>query len=104
METDASNYAIAAILSIYLEDGKIHLIAFLFRSFHNAKLNYDTHDKELLAIFKAFKYQCHYLEGSVEPVDIVTDHKNLEYFSTTKILTWQQVQWSEYLSQFNLVI
>ncbi|SJL05181.1 uncharacterized protein ARMOST_08549 [Armillaria ostoyae] len=32
------------------------------------------------------------------------DHKNLEYFSTTKILTWQQVWWSEYLSQFNLVI
>ena len=32
------------------------------------------------------------------------DHKNLEYFSTTKILTCQQARWSEYLSQFNLVI
>jgi len=32
------------------------------------------------------------------------DHKNLEYFSTTKVLTWRQARWSEYLSQFNLVI
>ena len=32
------------------------------------------------------------------------DYKNLEYFSTTKVLTQRQAQWSEYLSQFNLVI
>jgi len=32
------------------------------------------------------------------------DHKNLEYFSTTKILTCRQARWSEYLFQFNLVI
>ena len=38
------------------------------------------------------------------PIDIVMDYKNLEYFSTNKILTRRQVQWSEYLSQFNLVI
>ncbi|SJL04332.1 uncharacterized protein ARMOST_07698 [Armillaria ostoyae] len=104
VETDASDYAIAAILSIYLEDGEIHPIAFLSRSLHNAELNYDTHDKELLAIFEAFKYWRHYLEGSADSIDVVTDHKNVEYFSTTKILTQRQVRWSEYLSQFNLVI
>ncbi len=104
VETNASNYAIAAILSIYLEDGEIHPIAFLSQSLHNAELNYDTHDKELLAIFEAFKYWRHYLEGSADLIDVVTDHKNLEYFSTTKILTRRQVRWSEYLSQFNLVI
>ena len=31
---------------------------------------------------------------------MVTDHKNLEYFSTTKLLA----RWSEFLSQFNFVI
>ena len=35
---------------------------------------------------------------------MVTDHKNLEYFTTTKLLTWHQAWWSEYLSQFNMVI
>ena len=55
-------------------------------------------------IFEVFKIWWHYLKGSASPINIVTDHKNLEYFSTTKILTQWQARWSEYLSQFNLVI
>ena len=87
VETDASDYTLATILSILLANGEIHPIAFLSRTFQSAELNYDTHDKELLAIFEAFKAWRHYLEGSGEPIDIVTNHKNLEYFATTKILT-----------------
>ena len=104
VETDASDYALAAIISSWTPDSKIHPIAFHSRSFNSAELNYDTHDKELLTIFKAFKHWRQYLEGSRTPIDIVTDHKNLEYFATTKILTRQQAHWSEYLSQFNMII
>jgi len=104
VETDASDYAIAAILSIILPNGEIHPVAFLSRTLSASELNYDTHDKELLAIFDAFKKWRHYLEGSGSPLDIVTDHKNLEYFSTTKLLTRRQARWSEFLSQFNLTI
>jgi len=104
METDASDYALAAILSIMTKDNEIHPIAFHSRTFSAPELNYDVHDKELLAIFEAFKIWRHYLEGSASPIDIVTDHKNLEYFLTTKILMHRQARWSEYLSQFNLVI
>jgi len=68
------------------------------------ELNYDVYDKELLAIFEAFKIWRHYLEGSTSPIDIVIDHKNLEYFSTTKIPICRQARWLEYLFQFNLVI
>jgi hypothetical protein len=32
------------------------------------------------------------------------DHKNLVYFSTTKLLTHRQAWWSEFLSAFNMVI
>ena len=37
-------------------------------------------------------------------MDIVTDHKNLTYFFTTKILTHWQACWFEYLFQFNLIV
>ena len=88
IETDTLDYALAAILStISLTDGEIHLITFHSQTFTPPKLNYDMHNKELLAIFEAFKIWCHYLEGSLTPVDMVTDHKNLEYSSTTKLLT-----------------
>jgi len=69
------------------KDNEIHLIAFYSWTFSTPELNYDIHDKELLAIFKAFKIWQHYLEGSTSPIDVVIDHKNLEYFSMTKILT-----------------
>jgi len=104
VKTDALDYALAAILSIVNEDNKVHPVAFHSRTFTAAELNYDTHDKELLAIFEAFKIWRHYLEGPAYSINVVTDHKNLEYFFTTKILTQRQVWWSEYLSQFNLVI
>ena len=104
VETDASDYAIAGILSITSDSGELHPIAFHSRTLTGAELNYDTHDKELLAIFEAFKVWRHYLEGFGTPVDVVTDHKNLEYFLTTKLLTRRQARWSEYLSQFNMII
>lgn len=97
VETDASDYALAAILSIYTDDGELHPIAFHSRTFSAPELNYDVHDKELLAIFEAFKSWRHYLEGAPKTIDVVTDHKNLVYFSSTKILTRRQARWSEFL-------
>ena len=91
METDASDYALVAILSIVNKDNEVYPVAFHSCTFTAMELNYDTHDKKLLAIFKAFKIWQHYLEGLAYPINIVMDYKNLEYFSTTKILTWRQM-------------
>src|SRR5258706_2239642 len=104
VETDTSDYAIAGILSLRAADGDVHPIAFYSRMLHGAELNYDTHDKELLAIFEAFKTWRHYLESPIHTIDVVTDHKNLEYFTTTKTLSRHQARWSEYLSSFNMVV
>ena len=84
VETDASDYALAAILSIMTKDNEIHPVAFHSRTFSAPELNYDVHDKELLVIFEAFKMWRHYLKGSASPIDVVTDHKNLEYFQQRK--------------------
>jgi len=55
VETNASDYTLAAILSIMTKDNEIHPIAFHSQTFSALELNYDIHDKELLAIFEAFK-------------------------------------------------
>ncbi|KAB5588096.1 Transposon Tf2-7 polyprotein [Ceratobasidium theobromae] len=55
LETDASGVAMGAILSQRQEDGYLHPVAFLSRSFDKAQINYDTHDKELCAIITAFE-------------------------------------------------
>ena len=104
LETDASDYVIAAILSMDSSSGEIHPVTFHSRTLHDAELNYNTHDKELLVIFEAFKEWRHYLEGLKFPVHVITNHKNLEYFTTTQTLSRRQAQWSEFLSAFNMVI
>ena len=92
METNALDYALTVILSIVDKENKVYLIAFHSCTFTVVELNYDTYNKELLAIFEAFKIWQHYLEGLAYPIDVVIDYKNLEYFSTTKVLIWRQAQ------------
>ena len=105
IKMDMLDYALATILStVSLTDNEVHPIAFHSRTFMPPELNYDVHNKELLAIFEVFKMWHHYLKGSPTLIDVVMDHKNLEYFSTTKLLTCRQVHWSEFLCQFNLTI
>src|ERR1700723_146418 len=43
LETDASDYAIGAILSITLPNGEIHPVAYHSRTLTEPELNYDTH-------------------------------------------------------------
>jgi transposase InsO family protein len=104
LETDASDWASGGILSQYDDDGSLRPVAY-FSSKHLApECNYEIYDKELLAIIKALEEWRPELQGSREPFEVVTDHKNLEYFTTTKALNQRQVRWSEFLSQFNFRI
>jgi hypothetical protein len=80
IETDTSNYALAAILSQVKSNREIHLVTYLSWTFLDTELNYDTHDKELMAIYEAFKAWRHYLEGTEVPIDVVTDHKSWNIF------------------------
>ena len=91
VETDASDYALAAILSIVNEDNEVHPVAFHSCTFTAAELNYNTYDKKLLTIFETFKIWQYYLESLAYPIDIIMDYKNLEYFYTTKVLIQRQV-------------
>jgi hypothetical protein len=86
VETDASHFALGGTLSQTAKDKKLHPNAFHSRTFSPAEINYKIHDKELLAIVDCFKAWRRYLEGSLHMVQVFTDHKNLEYFLTTKVL------------------
>ena len=56
VETDASNYALGAILStIDPSDNQVHPIAFHSQTFTSLELSYNVHDKELLAVISVLK-------------------------------------------------
>jgi hypothetical protein len=102
IETDASDLAIGACLSQQY-DKKWHPVAYYSRKMSPAEQNYDIHDKELLAIVVSLEHWRVYAEGAPE-LTILTDHKNLLYFTTTKTLNRRQVRWSELLGQYKFTI
>ena len=81
IEADASDYALGCILSQPSNSGDLLPICFNSRKFTPAELNYPIYNKELLAVMAAFKQWRVYLEGAAHPIQVFTDHKNLEYFS-----------------------
>ena len=70
LETDSLDFVIGACLSQLDETGKFKLIAYYSRKLSPAELNYDIHDKELLAIVVAFEQWRVYLKGSTYPVQV----------------------------------
>ena len=104
VETDASDFVSAAVLSQYDDDGILHPGAFFSKKHSPAKCNYEIDDKELMAIVRAFEEWRAELQSVENPISVLTDHKNLEYFTTTKLLNRRQARWAQFLSQFNFKI
>src|SRR6266404_754636 len=102
VEADSSSYATGAVLSQMRDDDKWHPVAYISKSLSPAERNYDIYDKEMLAVIRALQQWRHYLEGATHPVQILTDHKNLEYFMTAQKLNRRQARWSVFLSRFDL--
>jgi len=74
------------------------------KSMNPAERNYGIPDKEALAIVKGLQNWRHWLERTQLPIQILTDHKNLEYFARPQILNRQQMQWLELLMHYNYKI
>jgi hypothetical protein len=102
METNALDLVIDACFN-QLYEGMWHLVAYYSRKLSPAEQNYDIHDKELLAIVAALEAWRVYIEGA-PGLTILTNHKNLLHFITTKELNRRQVRWSEKLGQYKFKI
>jgi len=104
IETDASDGVVCGILKQKQLDGEWHPIAFYSHTMSAAECNYEIHDKELLAIVQAFDEWRSELASCHKTIEVFSDHKALEYFMTTKLLTSRQVRWAEALAQYNFLI
>ncbi|KAF8761431.1 hypothetical protein RHS01_00017 [Rhizoctonia solani] len=104
LETDASGVAMGAILSQQGEDNRLHPVAYMSKSFSGAEANYDTHDKELLAIIKALEEWRIFLEATEKPIQVFTDHRNLEYWMQARTFNRRHARWRIFLSDFNFEI
>jgi hypothetical protein len=105
LEANGSGIAIGAVLSQQsVDDNAWHPVALLSEVLNPVECNYKIHNTEMLAIIQGLEEWRHYLEGVRHPVEIWTDHNNLEYFRVAQKLNRQQVRWSLYLSRFDFTL
>ncbi|RDB19712.1 Transposon Tf2-9 polyprotein [Hypsizygus marmoreus] len=103
VEADSSGFATGATL-MQRQNNTWLPVAFLSRSLNKVERNYEIHDREMLAIMHALEEWRHHLQGADHPIEIHTDHKNLEYFMTAKKLNRRQARWSLELANYDFVL
>jgi hypothetical protein len=101
--TDASLLAAGAILLQEDTNTDLHPCAYFSRTFIAAERNYDIYDRELLAVILALTEWKQDLQGTIHPVTIITDHKNLSYIKDPWKLSRRQARWALFLQDFDIV-
>jgi hypothetical protein len=102
VEVDASGFATGGILSQKHKDGLWHPVAYHSDSMSKEEHNYKIYDREMLGCIRALEDWRHFLKGI--PFELITNHKNIEWWATMQDLNRQQAWWSLYLSCFNFKV
>ena len=101
LQTDASNYAIGAVLSQII-DGQEHPIAFASRQLNGAEEKYATIEKEALAIKFGIQMYRPYIFGT--HFKIQTDHNPLTYLAKMKDDSQRVARWALLLQEYDFEI
>lgn len=106
VEVDTSDFMVAGVLSQTDGTSVLRPVAYFSKKMSPQECNYEIYDKELLAIVKAFEEWRPEL-ATTDPgrkIKVLSDHRSLEYFMSTKELNRRQARWSEFLSEFQFQI
>ncbi len=104
VKIDVFNYVVIEVMSQQDDNEQLRSIIYFSFKMLLAEYNYEIYDKKLLAIIRAFEKWRLELKGTLNLVEVIFDHKNLEYFMSIKLLSRRQVRWSKFLSRFNFKI
>jgi transposase InsO family protein len=104
IETDGSEYVSAGVLSQRNDDSILHPVALCSKKHSPATCHYDISNKELMALIKVLEEWRPDCEGAAHTRQLLSNHKNLEYVMSKKLLNWRQAQWSNFLSRFDYEI
>ena len=101
LQTDASNHAVAGILSQINDEGQECVISYASRKLLPREQNYSTIQKELLAIVWSTKVFENWIYG--RKVFVQSDHKPLSWLNSLCNQNSRLMRWSLYLQRFDLV-
>jgi RNase H-like domain found in reverse transcriptase len=86
IQVDSSLFATGGILTQMDTNRDRHPCAYLSKSLTKEQRNYDTRDRELLAIIRALEEWRHYIQGSGHTTTVLSDHDNLRHFKVPQTI------------------
>jgi hypothetical protein len=102
LNCDACDYAIGATLQQDQGNG-LQPVAFMSRKLKPAEINYDTREKEFMALVDACSHWRQYLH-SEQPIKLLSDHDSLKYHKTMPNLSGRLARWVEKMAEFDYTI
>lgn len=102
IDTDASAYAVGAVLAQIDSEGEEHVVAYYSRCLSGPEKNYCVTRRELLAVLDSLRHWRHYVSG----VDITvrSDHASLTWLRSFKQPEGQLARWLERMAEFNVTL
>ena len=100
IQVDSSLFATGGILTQMDTNGDHHPCAYLSKSLTKEQRNYNTGDRELLAIVCVLKEWWHYIQGSGHMMTILSNHDNLRHFKVPQTIGRWMARWMLYLSDW----
>ena len=98
IDTDASNYGASAIAQQW-KDGKLRVIEYASRVFHQAERNYCVTRREMAAVIFALRVFRPYLLG--QKFDLRVDNQAVSFFMKQKNPSGQTARYLEFLAEYD---
>jgi hypothetical protein len=102
VRTDASDYAVGAVLAQVNTDGREYPIAFASSKLSGAQLNWSTIEKEAYAIIYALQKFDYIVFGYC--IHLYTDHNPLQYLAVSAPKSAKLTRWALSLSRYDITV
>jgi hypothetical protein len=97
---DASDFTTGAVLS--QKEDRDQPVAFYSSKMTAIELNYDIHDKEMVAIVATFNNWRRYWDGAKQSILRFGNQHNLEYFTTRNVVNLHVARWAQKFTRYEL--
>ena len=101
LEVDVSAFALGGVLFQYNEAGRQQDVTYFSKALTPPERNYDIWDREFLAIVAVLRHWRHLLVGTRDPMVVLTDHTNLQYYRHPQKINQRVARYISFLEDFN---
>ncbi|RKI44684.1 hypothetical protein D7V67_17065 [Clostridium paraputrificum] len=104
LTVDASDVGIGAALFQENDDGVDRVVCYFSKKLTKCQKNYSTIEKECLALLLALQHFDVYLNVTLHPILVFTDHNPLTFLHKMSNKNQRLTRWSLLLQEYNIII